>query len=66
MTTAEGKIVRFWDASSLRMVKEHTLAHIAEAASFCPSKNKFVAGGQVCTHSIALCHLWRQKCFFGA
>lgn len=46
MTTAEGNAVRFFDTSSLKLVKEHQLKHNAEAASFCPSKKIFVAGGE--------------------
>lgn len=46
MTTAEASTVRFFDTASLKMVKEHTLKHNVEAASFCPSKRKFVAGGE--------------------
>ena len=46
MTTAEGKTVRFFDASNLRLIKEHQLAHNAEAASYCPSRGRFVAGGE--------------------
>eukprot|EP00798_Chlamydomonas_sp_ICE-L_P018675 gene18675-25193_t len=46
MTTAEGNTVRFWDTSSLRMLKEHTLKHSAEAATYCPAKNRFAAGGE--------------------
>ena len=46
MTTAEGKTVRFFDTSTLKMIKEQQLTHNAEAASFCPSRMRFVAGGE--------------------
>eukprot|EP00955_Chlamydomonas_euryale_P113203 366200-Chlamydomonas_euryale.AAC.11 len=46
MTTAEGKTVRVFDTSTLKLVKGFTLDHMAEAASFCPSKGKLVAGGE--------------------
>lgn len=48
LTTAEGRIIRFFDASTLRLVKEQALKHNAEAASFCPipGKRRFVAGGE--------------------
>lgn len=46
ITTADGKTVKVWDASSLGLVAEHTLKQKIESASFCPSKRKFVAGGE--------------------
>eukprot|EP00798_Chlamydomonas_sp_ICE-L_P012498 gene12498-15712_t len=46
LTTAEGNVVRFWDATTLALKKEHTLKHSAEAATYCPSKNRFAAGGE--------------------
>lgn len=46
MTTAEGRTVRIFDTSTMKTIKEFTVEHNAEAASFCPSKKKFVAGGE--------------------
>ncbi|GLC47358.1 hypothetical protein PLESTB_000167100 [Pleodorina starrii] len=46
ITTAEGAYVRFFDAASLQKVKQHKLTAPAESASYCPSKRKFVAGGE--------------------
>lgn len=46
MTTAEGGVVRFWDTSSLQQIKEHSLKHSAEAATYCPAKKRFAAGGE--------------------
>ena len=46
MTTAEGRTVRFFETSTLKLIKEVQLTHNAEAASFCPSRNRFVAGGE--------------------
>ena len=46
MTTAEGRTVRFFETSTLKQIKEVQLTHNAEAASYCPSRNRFVAGGE--------------------
>ena len=46
MTTAEGRTVRFFETSTLKLIKEVQLKHNAEAASYCPSRNRFVAGGE--------------------
>jgi len=46
MTTAEGSAVRFFDTTTLKLMKQHSVKHNAEAASFCPSKKRFVAGGE--------------------
>lgn len=46
MTTAESSTVRMFDTSTLKMLKEHKLSHPVEAASFCPEKRCFVAGGE--------------------
>lgn len=46
LTTAEGSVVRFWDTASLSQIREHTMKHSAEAASFNPVKNCFAAGGE--------------------
>ncbi|KAJ9523158.1 WD40-repeat-containing domain protein [Haematococcus lacustris] len=47
LTTAEGKIVRFFDAATLQQVKQHKLPRAnAESASYCAEKGIFVAGGE--------------------
>jgi serine-threonine kinase receptor-associated protein len=38
--------VRFFDTSSLSLIKQQELAHNAEAASYCPQFKRFVAGGE--------------------
>lgn len=46
LTTTDGSSVRVWDAATLSApVKEFTVAYPLEAASYCPSKSRFVAGG---------------------
>lgn len=46
ITTADGNSVKVWNASSLELIKEHTLKQKVESASFCPTKRKFAAGGE--------------------
>eukprot|EP00898_Chlorokybus_atmophyticus_P000614 jgi/Chlat1/1553/Chrsp122S01808 len=46
LVTADGKEVKFWDASSFALVKAHTMPVTTESASFFPSKSKFVAAGE--------------------
>jgi len=51
LTSAEGKVVRFFDLSgnngSIQQVKEHHLPRAnAESATYCPSKRVFAAGGE--------------------
>ncbi|GAX82679.1 hypothetical protein CEUSTIGMA_g10105.t1 [Chlamydomonas eustigma] len=46
MTTAEGWTVRFFNTSTLSLMKQQELTHNAEAASFCPQFKRFVAGGE--------------------
>lgn len=46
LTTTDNNTVRMWDTASLdKPCKEFTLKYPAEAASYCPAKNKFAAGG---------------------
>jgi hypothetical protein len=44
LTTTDGNNIRFWDVGSMAAVKTFTVAYPVEAASYCPSKQKFVAG----------------------
>jgi WD40 repeat protein len=37
--------VRFWDGEKLEPLKSFTQDYIVESASFCPEKDRFVAGG---------------------
>ncbi|CAI5998603.1 unnamed protein product [Closterium sp. NIES-65] len=46
ITTADGSTVKIFDARSLQEVKSHRLPHQAESASYIPSTNRFVAGGE--------------------
>ncbi|CAI5504269.1 unnamed protein product [Closterium sp. Naga37s-1] len=46
ITTADGSTVKIFDAHSLQEVKSHRLPHQAESASYIPSTNRFVAGGE--------------------
>ncbi|CAI5485114.1 unnamed protein product [Closterium sp. Yama58-4] len=46
ITTADGSTVKIFDANSLQEVKSHRLPHQAESASYIPSTNRFVAGGE--------------------
>jgi aerobic-type carbon monoxide dehydrogenase small subunit (CoxS/CutS family) len=46
ITTADGKVVSVFDANTLSLVKQHTLAYVAESASYCRSKQLFAAGGE--------------------
>lgn len=46
LTTAEGSVVRMWDAASLTQLKSHRVqSGNAESASYCASKGLFVVGG---------------------
>jgi serine-threonine kinase receptor-associated protein len=45
VTATDGRTVRFWDTATLGQLKQHTLDYPVEAASFCPAKGKFAAGG---------------------
>lgn len=45
LTTTDGHHIRFWDTTSLSAFKEHTVAYPVEAASYCPSRKRFAAGG---------------------
>jgi serine-threonine kinase receptor-associated protein len=46
LTTTDNNSVRVWDAANLSTpVKTFTVAYPLEAASYCPSKSRFVAGG---------------------
>lgn len=46
LTTTDGSTVRMWDTSSLSApVKSFTVPYPLEAASYCPSKSRVVAGG---------------------
>jgi len=45
LTTTDGHNIRFWDTSSLSSFKQHTVAYPVEAASYCPSRKRFAAGG---------------------
>jgi serine-threonine kinase receptor-associated protein len=46
LTTTDNNTVRVWDASNLsEPVKTFTTAYPLEAASYCPAKSRFVAGG---------------------
>jgi serine-threonine kinase receptor-associated protein len=46
LTTTDGNTVRVWDAANLSApVKNLTVPYPLEAASYCPAKNRFVAGG---------------------
>lgn len=37
--------VRFWDGEKLQQLKSFTYDYGVESASFCPEKDRFVAGG---------------------
>jgi serine-threonine kinase receptor-associated protein len=46
-TTDNQNTVRIWDTSSLDSpIKQFVVSHPVEAASYCPLKNRFVAGGE--------------------
>eukprot|EP00775_Hariotina_reticulata_P002690 gene2690-2990_t len=46
LTTTDKNTVRIWDTAALdKPCKEFTLKYPVEAASYCPAKNKFAAGG---------------------
>jgi len=46
LTTTDKNTVRIWDTATLdKPCKEFTVKYPVEAASYCPAKNKFAAGG---------------------
>lgn len=45
LTATDGRTVRFWDTATLEPLRSHVLDYPVEAASFCPAKGKFAAGG---------------------
>jgi serine-threonine kinase receptor-associated protein len=45
LTTTDGHTIRFWDTASLTPIKQHTVQYPVEAASFCPTRRRFAAGG---------------------
>eukprot|EP00879_Flechtneria_rotunda_P000387 GHRR01000480.1.p1 GENE.GHRR01000480.1~~GHRR01000480.1.p1 ORF type:complete len:326 (+),score=85.79 GHRR01000480.1:155-1132(+) len=47
LTTVDKNTVRIWDTSSFASpVKQFTVSYPAEAASYCPAKQRFAAGGE--------------------
>lgn len=45
LTTTDGHTIRFWDTASLMPIKQHNVQYPVEAASFCPTRRRFAAGG---------------------
>lgn len=45
LTTCDGRVVRFWDASGLSLVKSVTCDTEVESASLCLERGKFAVGG---------------------
>lgn len=47
LTTTDKNTVRIWDTAALdKPAREFVVKYPAEAASYCPAKNKFAAGGE--------------------
>lgn len=44
--TAEGRFVRVFDAANLTQLNAYNVPHMAESASYCHAKRRFVAGGE--------------------